>query len=240
MNLNSGIKGFDKVLGGGFPKNSIVLVIGGPGAGKSIFAEHYVYEGLKKGKKAVFLTFELNKKILLEQGKMFGIDLQEHINKGTLILKEYDMTKTNIVDIFKDLKTTIETNNPERVVIDSLSILSMYAEITAGVEVLRSLDLAPRDIHLSSEVLKRGAVVGLINMLRKYEINALLIAEMAEGHHYLTRDSFSEFLCDGVVKLSVLETSGKRYITVVKMRNAKHDLIPHKLELTQKGMVVKE
>ena len=32
----SGIKGLDKVIGGGLRKNSLLLVIGGPGTGKSI------------------------------------------------------------------------------------------------------------------------------------------------------------------------------------------------------------
>lgn len=239
MKLKSGVQGLDKIMGGGFPEDALTLVAGTPGAGKSLLGLHYVYQAVKNGKKAVYLTLELNKQILLKQAKSFNMNLEKYINNNLLILKEYDMTSTSVTEIFQDIKNIIQTEKPERIVIDSLSILSMYSEITAGVEVLRALDISPKELHVSPEVLRRGAIVGLINMLRKLKVSALLIAEMPEGHHYLTRDTFSEFMCDVVIKLSVAETTGKRYITVVKMRTSKHDLIPHRLEITKKGLVVK-
>ena len=239
MKVKSGVNSLDKIIAGGIPKGDIVLVIGAPGAGKSIFGLHYVYQAVKNGKKAIYLTFELNKKILLKQAEGFKMDLNKYIDNNLLILREYDMTKTDVVEIYKDIKQLVETENPERIVIDSLSILSMYSEITAGMEIVRTLDMSPTNLHVSPEVLRRGAIVGLINMFRRTNVTALLIAEMPEGHHYLTRDTFSEFLCDDVIKLSRIESTGKRFVTIIKMRTSKHDLVPHKMDITNKGIVIK-
>ncbi len=240
MKIKSGIKGFDKIAGGGLPENSITLLVGGPGTGKSLFGLHYAEQAIKEGKKAAYLSFEMNKHILLEQAKGLNIDLQKYEDDGSLILKEYDMTKTNITDIFKDIKKLSDSDNVSRVIIDSISILSMYAEITAGMEVLNALDISPKDFHASPEVLRRGAIMGLINMFRKTNSeNVLLIGEMPDGHHYLTRDSFSEFLCDSVIKLTRIESSGKRYLTIVKMRTSDHDLIPQRMDISKNGLLLK-
>jgi circadian clock protein KaiC len=41
--LASGIGRLDGVVGGGLPANSITLIAGAPGTGKTILAEHYVF-----------------------------------------------------------------------------------------------------------------------------------------------------------------------------------------------------
>ena len=235
----SGIKGLDKVIGGGLRKNSLLLVIGGPGTGKSIMGMHYVEETLNKGNTAAYFTFELNKKIILEQANAMKININKYVENNKLILKEYDMRKISMTDVFKDMKEIMKKYKPDRMVIDSLSVISMYAEITAGIEVVKALDIHPKHLYVSHDVLRRGAIIGLINMLKSMDTSAFIIAEMPDGHHYLTRDSFSEFLADAVIKLTKVEATGKRYLTIVKMRTAGHDLIPHKMEITNKGIVVK-
>ena len=43
--LRTGISGFDEALGGGLPRGRMVLVLGNPGAGKTIFALQTLAEG---------------------------------------------------------------------------------------------------------------------------------------------------------------------------------------------------
>ena len=59
--IKTGIEGLDNIVGGGIPKSSITLVSGPPGGGKSIFCFQFLYEGIKEGKKCLFLT--LDKKV---------------------------------------------------------------------------------------------------------------------------------------------------------------------------------
>jgi len=44
--VKSGIPGFDELVQGGIPKRNIVLLSGGPGTGKSIFGQQFIYYGL--------------------------------------------------------------------------------------------------------------------------------------------------------------------------------------------------
>ena len=41
----TGIPGFDEIIGGGFPPERVVLILGEPGAGKTILCSQYLYNG---------------------------------------------------------------------------------------------------------------------------------------------------------------------------------------------------
>ena len=47
--LSTGIIGLDSLVEGGFKKNSVNLIVGEPGSGKTIFAIQFLIEGCKKG-----------------------------------------------------------------------------------------------------------------------------------------------------------------------------------------------
>jgi len=38
--MPTGVEGFDAITGGGLPRNRTSLILGGPGAGKTVFALH--------------------------------------------------------------------------------------------------------------------------------------------------------------------------------------------------------
>jgi len=42
----TGIPGLDDLVDGGFPQGRVVLVIGGPGTGKTILAGQFLYKGM--------------------------------------------------------------------------------------------------------------------------------------------------------------------------------------------------
>ncbi len=54
--LSSGDPKLDTVLGGGLPANSISVVAGAPGSGKTILAHQYVFENSSREKPALYLT----------------------------------------------------------------------------------------------------------------------------------------------------------------------------------------
>ena len=77
--IKTGIDGLDNILQGGLPKNSITLVSGPPGGGKSIFCFQFLYEGIKNGEKCLFLTLDKKTDGLLTQAKQLGFDFQPAI-----------------------------------------------------------------------------------------------------------------------------------------------------------------
>ncbi|MBS7648240.1 circadian clock protein KaiC, partial [Candidatus Bathyarchaeota archaeon] len=42
----SGISGLNEIIGGGFPKGSLIILAGNPGTGKTIFSASFLYHGI--------------------------------------------------------------------------------------------------------------------------------------------------------------------------------------------------
>jgi circadian clock protein KaiC len=47
--IPTGIKGLDEMLGGGFPKERVVIVYGGSGTGKTIFSLQFLASAAERG-----------------------------------------------------------------------------------------------------------------------------------------------------------------------------------------------
>jgi circadian clock protein KaiC len=44
--VQTGIPGLDEMIGGGIPRGRVVLVVGGPGTGKTILCAQFIYAGI--------------------------------------------------------------------------------------------------------------------------------------------------------------------------------------------------
>ncbi|MDI6807071.1 MAG: ATPase domain-containing protein, partial [Candidatus Aenigmarchaeota archaeon] len=51
---STGIPGLDKLIEGGYPKGSVVLVSGGPGTGKTLLGLQFIYQGAKANEPGVY------------------------------------------------------------------------------------------------------------------------------------------------------------------------------------------
>ena len=76
--ISTGISGLDPLIQGGFKRNSVNLVAGGAGTGKSIFAMQFIIEGLKKNEPGIYITFEEKKEKVYEDMLEFGWDLEKY------------------------------------------------------------------------------------------------------------------------------------------------------------------
>ncbi|MDQ2784943.1 MAG: RAD55 family ATPase, partial [Chloroflexota bacterium] len=54
--LPTHVAGLDEILGGGIPLRSMILILGRPGAGKTILAEQIAIEQARRGKRVLILT----------------------------------------------------------------------------------------------------------------------------------------------------------------------------------------
>jgi len=60
--ITTGVQGFDPLIQGGFKKNSINLVAGSAGSGKTILSIQFLIDGILHGEPGIYLTFEEKKK----------------------------------------------------------------------------------------------------------------------------------------------------------------------------------
>lgn len=225
--IKTGIKGFDNLVEGGIPKNSIVLINGTPGTGKTIFGMQYIYNGAMDGEKTLYLSFEEPVNNLENQASQFGWDFKKLQKKGVLQLKyisSKDITTATLTDLIKNIKREKIT----RLVIDSISTLSLsIPAIHTKITEITDFSIK-RFIH------------NFIEDLRTLTDTTTLIIAQSKDEKMQTTDEISEFVADGIIHI-IYETLGGDYsrtLIIRKMRQCKNDEDLHPLEITNKGLVV--
>jgi circadian clock protein KaiC len=218
MTMSTGIKKLDKLLGGGFPGKTTVLVAGGPGSGKTLFAMNFLMEGILKKERCCYVSLNETKEELLRASK--GIEalsaMEKYVGKNFAIehipLGE-NITMKKFIDIIASYPKL------DRLVIDNVNKLLIFAENERSYR-----------IHLSE----------LVKSLRQMGCT-LLICE-TRGEHIDTGNGES-FECDGVLSLSFLELEEKpqRIMTVHKMRYASFEpKVPHEIVIDSKEIRITE
>jgi len=241
----TGIKGFDKLVEGGFPAGTTILYTGTPGTGKTIFALEYLYNGATMFKeKGLFVTFEESKEEVLEQGKQFGWNFADLEKKGLLkiiAIPAREISKNTSNDILEMCKK----EKYKRLVVDSLSTLSVNAPIFSVAEHLSISEVVNQSTVFSppvvGDLMVKRFIYGFIDDLRQINgITTLLISENSIHSDFLSRDTVSEFLCDGVIVVTFESLGGaySRSLLVRKMRQTKNDEDIHPLEINKDGVII--
>ncbi|MHB8812952.1 MAG: ATPase domain-containing protein, partial [Steroidobacteraceae bacterium] len=85
--LATGISGFDQLSRGGLPRNRTSLVMGGPGAGKTVFAlQTLVNAAREREQPGIFVTFEEAPNEILANAVAFGWPLSALARRGLFFL----------------------------------------------------------------------------------------------------------------------------------------------------------
>ena len=156
LRLCSGIEEFDRVLGGGIVKGSLVLVGGDPGIGKSTLLLQMCREIVNQSKKILYISGEESLSQIKMRAERLGVFT------GELLL----LCETNL-DLIED---TIEKHKPDIVVIDSIQTMfkdevssapgsvSQVREATATLmQIAKGTDIT---IFIIGHVTKEGVVAG--------------------------------------------------------------------------------
>ncbi|MEY3329562.1 MAG: circadian clock protein KaiA, partial [Cyanobacteriota bacterium] len=104
------IEGFDDISHGGMPIARATLVSGTSGTGKTLFAVHFLYNGIVYfDEPGIFITFEESPTDIIKNASSFGWDLQKLIDEGKLFILDAspDPEGQDIVGNF-DLSALIE------------------------------------------------------------------------------------------------------------------------------------
>lgn len=195
----SGIPGFDKVLGGGFPEKTVTLLSGEPGAGKTLCALSFLAEGIRKGEKCCYVSLNEGADELMRAAS--GIKSLQGIEKSlgkNFAIEHIDMNSRTSLKVFSSL---VKNSYPkvDRLVLDSVNKLLLGA--------------GTKDEY-------RAHFSDLVKNLRGVCNVALLVCEV--GRDGIDSGSGESYDCDGVIKAAFLELEErpKRTISVHKMRYA--------------------
>ncbi len=217
--IESGVPGLDRLISGGLMEDSVTLVTGEAGTGKTIFCSQFLWHGLKKGETGIFITLEEDPEDIKEDAKVFGWDFDGYENKGLFRLIYHDPAQVNnlgslIIDEANSLKA-------KRLVIDSTSIIGLNLQDASKI---------------------RKILYNIINVIKKNNCTAVITAEIPEGSRGLSKFGVEEFIVDGVIVLNYLEyASGglDRSLIIRKMRRTDHGKDIYPIDITGKGIIVK-
>ena len=217
----TGISNFDSLIEGGFEKNSTNLIVGGSGSGKSIFSMQFLIEGVKKGEKCLYITFEEKKEEFYKYMSEFGWDLYKLEKQGKFVFLEYtpEKVKTMLEEGGGIIESIVLRKKIKRIVIDSIT----------SFELLFTEDLE-----------KREAALALFNMLRKWDVTSLLTYEGDPFRDKKAASRTLEFEVDSIILLYFVRTKKERdrYIEILKMRGTKHSRRIYPLSIENKGVVI--
>jgi len=217
--VESGIPGLDKLLGGGLIEDSVILVTGETGTGKTILCSQFLWHGLKRGETCIFITLEEDPEDIKEDVRAFNWNFDKYEKKGLFRIIYHDPAQVNnlgsmIIDEIKNLKA-------KRLVIDSTSLIGLNIQEVSQI---------------------RKLLFNTINVIKKNKCTALITSEIPEGMRGLSKFGVEEFVVDGIIVLNYLEYAAgglDRSLIIRKMRRTDHGKDIYPIEITSKGIVVK-
>ena len=215
--IPSGVHGLDEKIEGGFEAGSVISLLGGPGAGKSILGMSFLYEGLKNEETCLMVSFEESVDDLISDMETIGFkDIKDFIGKKKLLLSfnsPIDFEYLGVLDIIRE-------NNVSRVVIDSLSAISMYMDDKSKF---------------------RKFMLDLVTELKKLHVTAIATDEQPQVSDNDTLYFSGEYLSDAVIKLFYTGLGGDfdRSMQIVKMRRTNNDRSMLPMRIDQGGIYVK-
>ncbi|HML03789.1 MAG TPA: ATPase domain-containing protein [Candidatus Bathyarchaeia archaeon] len=216
--IETGITGLDKLIEGGFPRGSLVLLAGSPGSGKTIASAQFLYHGVADlGEPAVYVSFAERKEVFFNNMEQFGFTFRELERKGKF--KFLDMMTSGKEAISATLEMALEevhAMKAKRLVIDSFSAMALTFDKKIEARII---------LHMLEKV------------MRSINCTTLLLVEIPTGQSELGL-GFEEFVSDGIILFQTTETRAgiqKRSI-IRKMRGTKHNQNYHNIIISDEGL----
>ncbi|MDQ6884113.1 MAG: circadian clock protein KaiC [Candidatus Dormibacteraeota bacterium] len=216
-----GVPTLDEMSGGGPYRDSVTLVSGATGTGKTLLASEFLKGGVEHGERALLLAFEESRQQLARNARGWGIDFDAMERSGNLkIICQYP-ERTGPEEHLVQIKKAVDDFRPARVVIDSLSAIE---RVTGGKSF-------------------REFVLGLTSYVKDRDITGLFTAttESLLGGPSIT-DSHISTVTDAIILLRYVERRGavERGITILKMRGSAHDKTIRAFTIDGHGMQIGE
>ena len=214
--ISTGNPQADIVLVGGFPSNSINIVMGQPGAGKTVFAEQLLFHNASSDRPIVYIS-TLSEPIAKMVSYVQRFSYFDENKLGSEI--QYEdigslLSSDGLSALVPWLAELIKSRSPKIIVIDSFRAIH---------------DLA------SSVPETRRMIADLAGLLSVYDTTAFLLGE------YTSEDiqRYPEFaVSDSIIQLArqALGTRDERYLRVIKLRGSSYREGQHAFKITDDGI----
>ena len=219
IRVTSGNEKLDEMCGGGFFRDSVILVSGATGTGKTLSATQFIGAGARAGEKCLLLAFEESHDQLSRNATSWGHDFATLEANGKLRVSCIYPEVQSLEDHLISIRDQIEAFRPDRVAVDSLSALE----------------------RVSTEKGFREFCIGLTSFVKQKEIVTLVTSTTPTllGGTSVTEAHIST-ITDSIILLRYVEMFGemRRGLTVLKMRGSLHEKSIREYHIDQNGMTL--
>jgi len=225
------VPGLDEILFGGVPERNVVLLSGGPGTGKSILGKQFLFNGLKRDEPGIFVALEEHPVAVRRSFRHFGWDVSQYEKEGKFAIvdaftggvgaaaqrERYVVKQVDDVHELSDvLRQAIKEIGARRVVVDSVSTL-----------------------YLTKPAVARSTIMLLKRVLAGLGCTAFFVSQVSVGERGFGGPGV-EHAVDGIIRLDLDEVDGKLYRSIIvwKMRDTKHSMLRHPMEIKDTGVEI--
>ena len=216
--IATGCVGLDEILNGGIPANTISVIMGAPGTGKTILAEEIAFCNATAEQPALYLT------TLSEPLEKFIFHGQNY--------SFFDPAKVGVAVIYEDLGTVVRQQGIEKLAEIVTGLISKYKPALLFIDSFKSLNEL-----LQSTLERRTVIYDLASVLTAYRCTSFLIGEYAEA---MTTDLPEFAIADVVLKLTKYSTNVReqRFLGVEKLRGSGSIPGLHCFSITHEGISI--
>lgn len=221
IRVSSGVKELDQMCSGGMYRDSIILVSGATGTGKTLMVTQYIKAAIEAGERAILFGVEESREQLTRNASSWGVDFEQAERDGLLrIICRYPETM-GLEDHLLHMRRDIKEFQPSRVAVDSMSAFE----------------------RVSSTKSFREFVIGLTSYIKHQEITGLFTntTSILMGGESITETHIST-ITDTIILLRYVELFGeiRRGLAVLKMRGTWHEKQIREYTIDNKGMHINE
>jgi circadian clock protein KaiC len=215
--IASGNDMLDEMCGGGPFRDSVSLVSGATGTGKTLTVTEFMKGAAEAGERALLFAFEESREQLIRNASGWGVDYEQMERDGLLRIVAFYPEVASLEEHLVAITDAVRDFEPQRFALDSLSALE----------------------RASSERGFRHFVIGVTSMLKERGITGMYTATTPTllGGESVTEAHIST-LTDEIILLRYVEVAGevRRAISVLKMRGSEHDRTIREITIDGQGM----
>lgn len=224
--ISSGINGYDELIDGGFIKQTVNVINGEPGTGKTVFGAQFLYKGAQEGKNGLcILTATSALSFKTTMFSSFNWDFLKMENSELITIVDYSdpyirllsfnlNPKDYVIDFIDRVRYLIEYFQPNLVYIDSIESIFLFADRIYTFKFL---------IDKLFDTLKSYDIISLVTVGTTFNMERLV-----------------EYSADSITRLGRVVSGNelKRSIYIAKARGSRTTNEIREFEISDIGIVI--